>query len=462
MRYLDTGRRRKEDTLAYWLETATLVQVAELRLQTGFFSLDGLGLLIPVLTHCKINNLSTNILLGSNDSGTLKRDVEKLIEIVGVPRSGAQLGVVSFRSGYFHPKTYHIRRTDGSQVAFVGSANLTASGLALHVEAGIALDTKEGDDPKILDEIASAIDCWFEEERDGLIVIPNAEFLDFLVENDVLALAPPPQATNQVNSNKQLTSIKKRLQPVVVLPKVADIIALRRQVEITPDMPTNDCSLAQQTDTPPLSLSFTTVDGFPPYIHFALNATEATVGRSALTGIPLPQGAAGLIVQLNRDSGRRFSGGTGTANISIPVASVHTLQFGVYGKHSRPRAQFNLRLRYLSDDVVIDGGAADTNIMGYGFTRTESGHADIRMLVPASVKVLSTAILAAGLAVPTDGDVALLEWPTLAEPCFRLSFLDRNSAISQRTAALFSAAVAQDELVGNGACWLSQRYTPEW
>jgi HKD family nuclease len=153
MRYLDTGGRDPGHALASWLEGAVREEVAEIRFQTGFFSLDGVGLLIPALEQCRASDRPTKILIGSNDASTLRDDVAGLMGILGIPRNHAHLGVVNFSGAYFHPKTYHIQRADGSQAAFVGSANLTASGLALHVEAGIALDTNEGDDPRRLSDL---------------------------------------------------------------------------------------------------------------------------------------------------------------------------------------------------------------------------------------------------------------------------------------------------------------------
>lgn len=138
MRYFDTGGRNPEHSLARWLEEKMRGEVNELRVQTGFFSLEGTGFLIPALERCRANDWTTKILIGSNDSNTLRDDVSGLIEIIGLPRNSAKLGVVCFRGAYFHPKTFHITRADGSQAAFVGSANLTAAGLMLHVEAGRA------------------------------------------------------------------------------------------------------------------------------------------------------------------------------------------------------------------------------------------------------------------------------------------------------------------------------------
>ena len=59
---------------------------------------------------------------------------------------------------YYHPKTCHVRRSDGSQSAYVGSANLTGNGAVLHVEAGIALDSAEGDPEDVLSDIAAVVD----------------------------------------------------------------------------------------------------------------------------------------------------------------------------------------------------------------------------------------------------------------------------------------------------------------
>lgn len=465
MRYLDTGDRDSGQTLASWIESAVRGRVAEIRIQTGFFSLDGVGLLIPTLEQCKVNNWTTKVLIGSNDSSTLRDDVERLVEIIGIPRSHAQLGIVNFSGAYFHPKTYHIRRADGSQVAFVGSANLTASGLALHVEAGIALDTKEGDDPRRLSEIATAIDRWFDTQRDGLTVISGTATIDAMVESGILALAPPPRAVNQgagsVTANRPA---RPRLQPLFSLPRVGSTAGQvpTQQTGSAPPAPVVAQTPAQPIATVAANLPSAPRPGFPPYLLFAPNAVAPTVGSSALTGALLPGGSVGLIIQLNRDSARHFMGREGTANISIPVATMSTLRFGVYGKHDRPRAEFNLRLRYVNNAGVIDGGIAKTNIMGYGFTAAETGHGDIRMLVPTEARSLGQAVAASGATPPTAGDVAFLEWPTSLDPSFRLSFLDGRSIIGQQAASLFNTAVNAGQVVGNGACWLAAGVSPNW
>lgn len=465
MRYFDTGGRDPGHTLANWIEGAVRGQVAEIRVQTGFFSLDGVGLLIPTLEQCRVNDRTTKVLIGSNDASTLRDDVAGLMGIIGIPRNHAQLGIVNFSGAYFHPKTYHIQRADGSQAAFVGSANLTASGLALHVEAGIALDTNEGDDPRHLSEIATAIDRWFDEQRDGLTIVSSTATLDAMVESGILALVPPPRAANQgAGTGGASRPARPRLQPLFTLPRVRATAAQpATQVGPAPTPPAAAHIPAQPiAAAPAASLSSAPRAGFPAYLLFAPNAVAPTVGASALTGALLPGGSVGLIVQLNRDSARHFMGRDGTANISIPVATVSTLRFGVYGKHDRPRAEFNLRLRYVSNGGVIDGGTASTNVMGYGFTAAETGHGDIRMLVPTEARTLGQAVIASGLNPPTAGDVALLEWPTALDPSFRLSFLDTHSVVSQQATTLFNAAAAAGQVVGNGACWLAAGVSPNW
>ncbi len=458
MKYLDSGSRDPAHALASWLEGILNGGVAELRLQTGFFSLDGIGLLIPALEQCKQENRTTNVLIGSNDASTLKDDVIGLVDVLGIPRDGAQLGIVSFGGAFFHPKTYHVKRPDGSQAAFVGSANLTASGLTLHVEAGIALDTRDGDAPNHLSQIAAAIDAWFAEQRAGMTLVTGLQTIDCLVEDGVLSLARPPRPASQDrDAAAGGRPTRPRLQRLFTLP------AVRPQAGQLAPQPAA-AVVAAPAALAPIAVTLPAVPrtGFPPYLLFEPNATGPTVGASALTGSLLSGGSVGLIVQLNRDSARHFMGRTGTANISIPVATVSTLRFGISGKHDRPTGMFDLHLRFLGDNIEINGGTPRTSVMGYGYTAAETGHGDIRMLVPAAARTLGESVQAAGRVAPTADDLAFLEWPTLQDPAFRLTFLDTQSAIYQQALSVFNRAAATGQLVGNGACWLAAGISPNW
>lgn len=454
MKYLDSGSRDPAHALASWLVDTLNGDVAELRLQTGFFSLDGIGLLIPTFEQCKQNDHLTKVLIGSNDASTLKDDVIGLIDAIGIPRDGAQLGIVSFSGAFFHPKTYHVKRPDGSQAAFVGSANLTASGLALHVEAGIALDTRDGDAPHHLSQIAAAIDNWFAEQRPGMTLVAGLHSVDELVDSGVLSLARPPRT---ISPDRDAAAAHPRLHRLYALPPVRPQAA-----QPAPQVVAAVAALPAVHTPIVASLPSVPRHSFPPYLLFQPNAINETVGASALTGSLLSGGSAGLIIQLNKDSARHFMGRPGTANISIPVATISTLRFGISGKHDRPTGKFDLYLRFLGDSLEIEGGTSKTNVMGYGYTAAETGHGDIRMLVPANARALAKSIEAAGKNTPTIDDLAFLEWPTIQDPAFRLTFLDTQSAIYQQALNAFNSAAATGQLVGNAACWLAAGMSPSW
>ena len=73
---------------------------------------------------------------------------------LNIPQRHISLGVVSFDTALFHPKVYHFIRENGSQTAYVGSANLTGPGISgMNIEAGIILDSQDGDSPTVLNEI---------------------------------------------------------------------------------------------------------------------------------------------------------------------------------------------------------------------------------------------------------------------------------------------------------------------
>lgn len=221
MRYHDTGTRDPSQVLAAWFQEVLSEEVSELRIQSGYFSIQAVGLLLPTLARANSADLITKILIGSNESSTIKRHVEELMSLMGVPRPNAHLGIVSFGQGLFHPKTYHVRRVDGSQAAFVGSANLTREGLVLHVEAAISLDTRDGDDEGALLKIAGAIDGWFSETREGFTRIEDVETLDHLVADGVIVISAPPRSTRTGTGGAAVHETPSpRLTPLGKLPKV--------------------------------------------------------------------------------------------------------------------------------------------------------------------------------------------------------------------------------------------------
>jgi hypothetical protein len=218
-----------------------------------------------------------------------------------------------------------------------------------------------------------------------------------------LAETPPPPVTaiRRAGAGEARPSPRNRLQPLIALPRLEQPPRKARGVAV--EAAPLDRILLPAVPRP----------DFPPYLLFAPGQTTPTQGVAALSGASLPTSISGLVVRLNRDSTRHFEGRLGTANISVPVASLSTFRFGLFpGRYPRPRAEFLLRMRYLARDVAIPIEPTETNIMAYGFISGESGHGDVRMLVPGGVKVLAARVTTAGKPLPRDGDVALLEWPT--------------------------------------------------
>jgi hypothetical protein len=229
MRYIDTGSRDPEQALGSWLRLVLDATVVEFRCQTGFFGAKALGLLTPIFERFSEADLPLHFVVGSNDGTTPRADVETLLALSGPSRSNRKIGIVSFESGYFHPKTLHITRADGSAAAYVGSANLTESGVAsLHVEAGVLVDTREGDDLATINGIAAAIDWWFAKPRPGLTAVNGSQDLDALVADGILdvpvaprPLRPPPKIKTK---SKRRGHTLKRLINLPRFPSGAPIV----------------------------------------------------------------------------------------------------------------------------------------------------------------------------------------------------------------------------------------------
>ena len=163
---------------------------------------------------------------------------------------------------------------------------------------------------------------------------------------------------------------------------------------------------------------------------------------------------------------RLFGAEAGTANMSLPTGTVITLRFGRQGRGQypkRPRAVFNLLVRYVGVvNTFVLPNPHESSVMAYGYLPRERGHKDIRMLIPASVRTLIPQLQGAGLLLPTDGDFAFLEWPTPADPTFRLSFLESGSPLAQTAQQLFTGAATSQQLLGDNACGLPAGMSPPW
>ncbi|WP_246796278.1 phospholipase D family protein [Burkholderia perseverans] len=490
MRYHDTGSKDAGQALAIWFEQVLAEDITELRIQSGYFTFDAVRAISAFLKGAIEKDLRVHLVLGSNEGDTLHSDVSRLALKLGLPRSNARLAVVNFGNALFHPKVYHVTRADGHEASFVGSANFTASGLTgSNVEAALSIDTREGDSHELLIQVRTAIDKWFDAApEDGVAIIHSQADIDSLLELGLLAQARPPRSQGLNGGDSLGTSRRAKRQKLVKLPPwpdaeeeaevdqadVADPTAVEEGTDATPDQGSN--GEAAGTAAQPLSTvgpdgASTTADelgllpverrtGFPEYLFFEPGATQPTRGWAAMSGQQLPEPSVGLILRLTKDSARHFSGGDGTANISIPVAVIRTFRFGVFEKSGRPRAEFGLFLRYYSDTLVVER-EANTNVMAYGFMVGETGHGDLRMVLPAAVKKIANELNKQGQRVPNEGDLFLLEWPSSETDSFGLTFLDPQSSIAVQTRALFQQAIDSSTLDG-GACGLPPGLSPAW
>ncbi len=447
LRYIDSGGRDPGHAVATWLYAVLQPDVAEVRVQSGFYSREVLPPFIGPFTALAAPDALVRVVVGSNDGGTLASHLDELVAALHLPRANAHLGVVYFAGAFFHPKTYHFRRTDGSQAAYVGSANFTLSGIAKHVEAGITLDTRDGDPPHILDEIAAATDAWFNPGRAGLEVVNDLADVQRLLANGIVRANPAPRAPRPTGQGGQAPQ-RPGLAPLVIINPPANAAAAPAVAGAGPAW----TPLPTEQRTPP----------YPPYVWFAQGATAPTRGPDALTGTGLGD-ATGLIIRLSRDNDRHWRDAPGTANISIPVSTAPTLRFGVYGNRNRPRAEFDFLARYVDDGSDLRAPPAETGIMSFGSTPGDVGHADLRLVLPKPpIADLRGQLIARGTALPQALDLAVLEWPTPATPSFRLTFVDPGSQLGASITTIWQSAVATNQLASRGACWLPVGVSPAW
>jgi hypothetical protein len=226
VRYVDTGSRDPNQALGTWLSDVLLAKspVAAIRVQSGFFGSAALAYFEPALLDLTAKDGHTRFLVGSNEGQMPRAAVENLLTVAGPARGNMALAVVSFKTGFFHPKVFHFERADGSVTAYVGSANLTPSGVrSQHVEAGIILDTRDGDSQDVLASIASAVDAWFTEPRGGYYPVASAADLDALTEAGVLGVPAPKRPARNLKpatGGQQKGQGGHPLLPLVAMPAI--------------------------------------------------------------------------------------------------------------------------------------------------------------------------------------------------------------------------------------------------
>jgi len=225
VKYIDSSIREIEHTVAWWMHETASGGHSEFRCQSGYFTSEGASILLDSLKEWSDQGQTTKLLLGSNGASTLATHISFLAGTLGLPREHVALGIVSFQSSLFHPKVYHFKREDGTETAYVGSSNFTGPGISgLNIEAGIVLDSREGDDVEILASIRDRIDDWFLKSDDSLSIIKSSDDIERLLDEGLLSLKKehqPDEAGRQSGKENQSGPKRKRIGPIFKLPKVS-------------------------------------------------------------------------------------------------------------------------------------------------------------------------------------------------------------------------------------------------
>src|SRR6266568_5348921 len=283
MRYIDTGSRDERQALATWFNDVLRADVRELRWQSGYFFADGASLLVPTLERLRQNEHLVRGIIGANLGMALRADVKWLADTIGLPRRNATLALVSFAGGLYHPKCYHVRRQDGSQTAYVGSGNLTAPAVSgRNIEAALVLDTREGDPEGVLQSVATGVDYWFAQNREGLYVIDGDASITAAYEAGILVEALPPRRERPAEADEAETEAEAEAEPRrQPRPRLRPLIRL-------PDLPGRELPQLQEAVQVEAPSPVVSRQGYPDSFFFAPGATRPTRVSEALSGSTLP------------------------------------------------------------------------------------------------------------------------------------------------------------------------------
>ena len=149
--------------LAAWLlprmQSADLVAI-----RTGWLSAAGIDAIFPALVRALENGGSAMIVANAPDDMTDAAAYLRLSHLVA--RFPGQIAVVLAIDVFQHGKVYYIRSRGGREAAYIGSANLTGSGLERNHETGVAFSNGE----PIIAQVLESVTSWWQH--------PAARWLD--------------------------------------------------------------------------------------------------------------------------------------------------------------------------------------------------------------------------------------------------------------------------------------------
>lgn len=378
MRYIDSGQRDSSQALGSWMQDLDASTVVELRLQTGFFGIEGIALLLPVLDHLRNVDGIARCLIGSNDAGTGGGDVRELADVLGLPRSAARLAVCAFSSGFFHPKVVHFKLAGGDQIAYVGSANLTRSGvLGHHVEAGMLLDTRLGDNQHELGRIAASIDRWFDDRPPGFFLVEDASAVEPLVNQGVLAKAVDPVESRPPSRKSASGDMPK-------LPALAPLLVLSARKQGKPAAATASSSAESAAPT-------------------ARNAPASSAGKSQYFMMELSKNrisGSSYQADIGKSAFTKFFNGTVGGHVDVLV---NTVTVGSPTKVPKERQLVNVKSKNYRLEIDFPHDYPTTGRPVVMFRRLTANEFDCLLLMPDAVGYAEALATLDSFADPVSG-----------------------------------------------------------
>ena len=174
LRYRDSATGAATDCPGEWFDSHVVEGIQALRVQSGFFRYAALVKYERILKRLASEDRTLSFVLGSNLTDPLTiEDVELVLSVMGGQAS--QLTVVALRNALYHPKIFHVVRSDRSMAAMIGSANLTVAALGTNVEAWVEVESGDAQADQVLQNVAQATDSWHSTSAPGVFQVESVD-----------------------------------------------------------------------------------------------------------------------------------------------------------------------------------------------------------------------------------------------------------------------------------------------
>jgi len=189
LRYRDSATGAATDCPGEWFDSHVVEGIRAFRVQSGFFRYAALAKYEGVLRRLASEDRTLSFVLGSNLTDPLTiEDVESVLAVMDGRASSqsSHLTVVALRNALYHPKIFHVVRSDRSMAAMVGSANLTVAALGTNVEAWVEVESGDAQADRVLQHVAQATDWWHSTSTPGVFRVQGAEDARTLLAEGIL------------------------------------------------------------------------------------------------------------------------------------------------------------------------------------------------------------------------------------------------------------------------------------